>query len=108
MYLASQYRDAIARIQRAIQEDDTYAEAWALLAKSYGRLATPYHSGAGMEEHRQALTAALRAVALDPDLYEAQVSLAYRLFQYEPAAKVAQRAIDINPRLPEAYEILGS
>ena len=37
------------------------------------------------------------------------LALAYRgLFQYEPAAQVAQRAIDLNPRLPEAYEILGS
>ena len=111
LYLAGRYRDAIARIQQAIQEDDTYAEAWALLGKSYGRLATPFHNGAGTEEHRQALTAARRAVALDPDLYEAQVSLAlaYRgLFQYEPAEEVAQRAIDLNPRLPEAYEILGS
>ena len=68
-------------------------------------------SGAGTEAHRQALNASLRAVELNPNLYEAQVSLAlaYRgLFQYEPAAQAAQRAIDLNPRLPEAYEILGS
>ena len=34
------------------------------------------------------------------------LALAYRgLFQYKPAAQAAQRAIDLNPRLPEAYEI---
>ena len=57
------------------------------------------------------MTASLRAVELNPQLYEAQVSLAlaYRgLFQYEPAAEVAQRAIDLNQRLPEAYEIRAS
>ena len=111
LYLAGRYRDAIAPIQQAIQEDDTYAEAWALLGKSYGRLATAFYNRAGKEEHGQALTASLRAVALNPDLYEAQVSLAlaYRgLGQYEPAGEAAQRAIDVNPRLPEAYKFLAA
>ena len=44
-------------------------------------------------------------------LYEAQVSLAlaYRaLEQFGPASQAAQRAIDLNPRLAEGYEILAT
>ena len=40
LYLAGRYRDAIERLQRSVKQDDTYAEAWALLGKSYGRLAS--------------------------------------------------------------------
>ena len=111
LYLAGRYHDAIERLQRSIQLDATYAEAWALLGKSYGRLATPFYNRAGTEEHSQALTAALRAVALNAGLYEAQVSLALAyvgLFQFGPAEDAAEQAIELNPRLPEAYEILGT
>jgi tetratricopeptide (TPR) repeat protein len=112
LYLTGRYKEAIDRLQRALKEDDKYADAWALLGKSHGLLATPFNSRAGMDaHHRQGLIAALRAVELNPNLYEAQVSLArvYRgLFQYELAAQAAQKAIDLNPRSPEAYEILGS
>ena len=111
LYLTGRYQEAIDRLQRALKEDDKYADAWALLGKSHGRLAGPFTSGAGTQAHREALTASLRAVELNPNLYEARVSLAlaYRgLFQYQPAEQAAQRAIDLNPRLPEAYEIRGA
>ena len=47
LYLAGRYQDAIERLQRSLKEDDKYAEAWALLGKSYGRLATALLNGAG-------------------------------------------------------------
>ena len=119
LYLTGRYDEAITRLERVVKQDEAYPDAWALLGKSYGRLATPFHAGAGTGEQRQALaavqqqalTASLRAVELNPSLYEAQVSLALAyttLLQNEPAARHAQRAIDLNPRLPEAYQILGS
>ena len=111
LYLAGHYQEAVERLQRSIQQDDAYAEAWALLGKSYGGQAGPFNSVAGSEFQRKALGASLRAVELSPALYEALVSLAlaYRgLFLYEPAAEAAQRAIDINPRLAEAYEVLAT
>ena len=119
LYLTGRYDAAITRLERVVKQDEAYPDAWALLGKSYGRLATPFHAGAGTGEQRQALaalqqqalTASLRAVELNPSLYEAQVSLALAyttLLQNEPAARHAQRAIDLNPRLPEAYQILGS
>jgi serine/threonine protein kinase len=113
LYLAGRYRDAIERLQRSIKEDDRYADAWALLGKSYGRLASALtlDSSARTEFHSQALAASERAAELSPVLYEAQVALAlaYRgLEQFEPARQAAQRAIDLNPRLAEAYEILAN
>ena len=35
LYLTGRYRDAVERLQRSVKQDDTYAEAWALLGKSY-------------------------------------------------------------------------
>jgi serine/threonine protein kinase/TolB-like protein len=113
LYLAGSYREAIERLQRSVKQDDAYAEAWALLGKSYGRLAsaTTLDSSAGAEFHSQALAAARRAADLSPTLYEAQVSLAlaYRnLEQFAPAREAAQHAIDLKPRLAEAYEVLAT
>ena len=112
LYLAGRYPDAIERLQRSVKQDDAYAEAWALLGKSYGRLASAtFDSGARAEFQSQALAASRRAADLRPTLYEAQVSLAlaYRnLEQFAPAREAAQRAIDLNPRLAEAYELLAT
>lgn len=113
LYLAGRYRDAIERLHRSVKQDDTYAHAWALLGKSYARLAqtTTLDSDARPEFHSQALNASLRAVEISPMLYEAQVSLAlaYRaLEQFEPARHAAQRAIDLNSRVAEGYELLAT
>jgi serine/threonine protein kinase/tetratricopeptide (TPR) repeat protein len=113
LYLAGRYRDAIDRLQRSVKQDDTYADAWALLGKSNARLAqaTTLDSGGRSVFQSEALNASLRAAEISPTLYEAQVSLAlaYReLQQFEPARQAAQRAIDLNPRLAEGYELLAS
>ncbi len=112
-YLASRYRDAIQRLQQAVKQDDTYAGAWALLGKSYARLAQvgTLESGARSELHGEALRASQRAAELEPSLYEAWVSLAlaYRaLEQFEPTRQAAERAIALNPRLAEGYEMLAA
>jgi tetratricopeptide (TPR) repeat protein len=113
LYLAGRYRDAIARLQSSVKQDATYAHAWALLGKSYARLSSSatFDRGARSEFQSQALKASLRAVAISPMLYEAWVSLAlaYReLAQTEPQRQAAQHAIELNPRLAEAYEILAT
>lgn len=114
LYLAGRYSDAVARLQDAIKQDAGYADAWALLSKSNARLtgsSVLESRGAGSELANQALSASLRAVEIDPMLYEAQVALAlgYRAVDdSELSRQAAQRAIDINPRLAEAYEILAN
>ena len=76
LYLAGRYRDAIARLQRSIQEDDTYAEAWALLGKSYGRLATAFSFRCGDGRAPPGPDGGAAGRRAEPRLYEAQVSLA--------------------------------
>jgi serine/threonine protein kinase/tetratricopeptide (TPR) repeat protein len=114
LYLADRYRDAIDRLQLSLNQDHAYADAWALLGKSYARLGTPGvidSVGAQTQFNSQALKAAQQAATLAPTLYEAHVALALAhrgLEQAEPWRLAAQRAIVINPRLAEAYEILAS
>jgi TolB-like protein len=113
LYLAGRYRDAIARLQSSVKEDARYADAWALLGKSYARLAqvtTLDRDDERSELLSQALTASLRAAEINPALYEAQVSLAlaYRGLEHiELSREAAQRAISLNARLAEGYELLA-
>ncbi len=115
LYLATQYRDAIQRLETAVAQDEGYADAWALLGKSYARLAGNRYlglaeSGARSRFEQQALRAALRATELDSSLYEAQVSLALAhqaMGRTEPWRIAAQKAIELNPRLAEAYVLMS-
>ncbi len=104
--------DVIDRLKRAVAIDPAYAQAWALLAKTYARLASPaFVSGDSVHEYRrQSLVAARRAAELNPSLYDAHVALAlaYRENgQYSSWRAEAQRAIALNPRQSEAYALLG-
>ena len=115
LYLSSRYRDAIQRLESAIAQDERYADAWALLGKSYARLTANRDlavrdSGARSEFQQQALRAAQRATELNPSLYEAQVALAlaYQAMErVEPWRIAAQKAIELNPRLAEAHVLMG-
>ncbi len=112
LHLAGRYREAIPRLEAALSQDDGYAEAWALLAKTFARLSSPasLDTVAGSELHRQTLRAALRAVELAPQLYDAQIALALAhrgVEDVEPWRAAAQRAIELNPRFAEAYALLG-
>ena len=114
-YLSGQYREAIQRLESAVAQDERYADAWALLGKSYARRAgnRALALGEGAERpafQQQALRAALRAAELNPSLYEAQVSLALAyqsLERIEPWRIAAQKAIALNPRLAEAHVLMS-
>ena len=73
---------AIASLQAALREDPYFAEAWAALAETY--------TGAGItqsmpidEAIKQARTAALRAVELDPKLASGHAALAAIMLHYD-------------------------
>jgi TolB-like protein len=112
LYLVGNYHEAIQRLQIAITQDGQYADAWALLGKSYARLGGPNYmnSGARAVLLREALRASQRAIELAPSLYDAHIALAatyQQLEQVESWRIAAQRAIDLNPRLAEAYILIG-
>jgi DNA-binding winged helix-turn-helix (wHTH) protein/TolB-like protein len=102
---------ATRKLERAITLDGRYAQAWSLLSKTYSRLAAPSTRRDAQATYRgQALSAARRAIEIEPALYDAHIALALGYREREeigPWRAEAQKAIDINPRAAEAYGLLG-
>jgi DNA-binding winged helix-turn-helix (wHTH) protein/TolB-like protein/tetratricopeptide (TPR) repeat protein len=112
MYSESRFADAVAPLTRATTLDPDYADAWAMLAKVHARRATisMLASGAAEQFRRDALQAAERAVSLQPSLYDAHLALAlaYREMEdFERWRAESRKAIELNPRIAEAHELLA-
>jgi TolB-like protein/Tfp pilus assembly protein PilF len=112
LYASARWEPAHESFKRAVDLDPDYAEAWALLGKSYARLAAPsiVAEDSVHEYQSHALAAAKRAIELDPSSYEASVALAlaYRATsQVDRWRAAAHDAVAINPRFSEAYALLG-
>jgi DNA-binding winged helix-turn-helix (wHTH) protein/tetratricopeptide (TPR) repeat protein len=112
LYAQSRFTEALPPLTRATTLDPRYAQAWALLSKTHARLATiaVISSGSAGQLHRDALSHANRAVELAPELYDAHVALAlaYRgLGDFERWRAGAQKAIELNPSIGEAYALLA-
>ena len=112
LYASAHWQPALESFKQAVELDPEYAEAWALLGKSYARIAAPStFVGGPLNEYRsRALAAAQRAVELDPSSYQGQVALAlaYReTSQVVPWRAAARKAIALNPRFSEGYALLG-
>jgi DNA-binding winged helix-turn-helix (wHTH) protein/TolB-like protein len=111
-YSAANFQDVHRHLERAVQLDPRYARAWALRSKTSSRLAAAatFVGGSLAELHESALASAQRAVALAPSLYDAHTALA---LAYRETGRVdlwrleAEKAIALNPRLAEAYELLA-
>ena len=78
LYANSRWGPALESFKRAVDLDPKNAEAWALLGKSYARVAAPSnYKGGPLQEYRSlARAAAQKGVELDPSSYEAHVALA--------------------------------
>jgi DNA-binding winged helix-turn-helix (wHTH) protein/TolB-like protein/Flp pilus assembly protein TadD len=112
LYAQNRTDEAVKRSRAAIDDDPGYAPAWALLSKCLSRLGAPaVFAGGDLEERRRlAVTAARKAVELEPPLYDGHVALAlaYReLGQADPWRSEARKAIALNPRMAEAYALMG-
>lgn len=102
------YLHAINMFERAIELDPKYAMAHAGLADAYSMLYR--YADSSTHNAEMAEQASQRAIELDPDSAEAQVSLGMALFtrgQYEAAEKHFETAILINPNLFESYIFYG-
>jgi adenylate cyclase len=95
---------AIALFRRATALDPAFAKAWSGLAGAHAALAV-YHGGG--EAARTASDEASRmAVSLAPDLAEAHVARAISfsaLQRYDDAAREFEHAIQLNPKLFDAW-----
>lgn len=98
---------AVRYFEEAIAKDPDYAIAFAGLADAF--LAIDQNT-VNAEAYRRAKTAAERAVALDPQLSEAQSALASiraRDYDWPAAERGYRRAIELNPNNALAHLQLG-
>ena len=105
------FRKSIKYFQDALAKDPVYSEAWVGLADSYNLSREYYegHSSNALAESGK--EAALKALALDPNLSEAHASLAFNLWRYEwkyPEAETEfHKALDLNPNNATAHHWYG-
>jgi adenylate cyclase len=93
------YRAALRYFERAIELDPTYALAYCGLADSHALLGNRGHVPMP-EALRLAEAAARKALALDPDLADAHVSLApilYNRYDWAGAERELRRALELDP-----------
>ncbi|HEX8162267.1 MAG TPA: protein kinase [Pyrinomonadaceae bacterium] len=116
LYLAGRYyfgkrtpeglRQAISNFERAIEKDKNYAAAYAGLADC-NALLNWYVEPPPPDAFAKAKEAAQRAVAIDDQLAEAHVSLAFVTFYYDHdlarAEQEFRRAVALNPNYPTAH-----
>jgi TolB-like protein/Flp pilus assembly protein TadD len=100
-------RKGIEYFQKAIEQEPNYALAYAGLADSYIMLANWGFAPPG-DSYPKAKAAAQQALELDPQLAEAQTSLAYVTLLYEwnwtEAERRFRQAIAINPNYASAHQ----
>ena len=109
LYGARRYNEAVEALGRAVSRDPNYGAAWALLAKTYARLAQPAWGG-GPAMAARATEAARRAASVAPEMADVRLALALaaRARGDVPIWRgEAQRAVKLDPRLAEAYAVLG-
>lgn len=98
--------EAVTLYRQALQVDSTYALAWSGLADTYATLADEFWPP--RDAYPQARRAALRALALEPDLAEAHNSLAMVLYyfdwNYAAGDRELERALELNPQSPWMHQ----
>ena len=102
---------AISYYDRAIEEDRTYALAYAGFADAYANLGA-YGYIAPIDGTRKTEKAAREAVALDENLAEAHAALALANIAFAPSNfqlgdRELRRAIELSPSLALAHSYLG-
>ncbi len=97
---------SIACFQQATVKDPKYAEAYAGLADAYTLLAS-YGVESPAEAYPKARISALKALQLNGSLAQAHTSLGmialYYGWDWQEASREFKKAIDLNPRYPEAH-----
>ena len=100
-------REAIGLYEEAIALDSSYALAWAGLADAWGVL--PFYDGRvpGKVAYPQAVRAADRALALAPELAEANAARGIIATEYEHdlarGERLLETAVDRNPSYAQAW-----
>src|SRR5262249_22169981 len=103
---------ARAFCEKAIEIDPLFAPPYAEITYSYTReVAERWDVPRRQEAITKGLEMAARAIALDPALSQAHMTMSQLLFRardYKGAATSALRAIELNPNDPESYLARGN
>ncbi len=97
----------IAWFDEAIRKDPTFAPAYVGLAAAYGTLGTVFVGAPPSETRPRVISAARKALELDPDLADAHVLLAnmyMRQWKWAEAEAEYRRALDLNPNDAAAHD----
>ena len=106
----STLRQAIDRFREAVTADPSFAQAWVGLADALMLLAH-YSSTPLAEVADAARSAAERALALDPDLGEAEVSLGFLAFsewRWEEAERHYRQGLELSPGYAGGHHWFGT
>jgi TolB-like protein/Tfp pilus assembly protein PilF len=106
----AEFEASIPYFEDAINRDPTFAPAYVGLANAYSNLATVFIGGLPEENRAKVISAATKALELDPNLAEAHVLLAsVKQKQWHWAAAEAEykRALELDPNSAPAYEGLA-
>jgi TolB-like protein/DNA-binding winged helix-turn-helix (wHTH) protein/tetratricopeptide (TPR) repeat protein len=97
----------IAWFDEAIRKDPTFAPAYVGLAAAYEALGTVFVGAPPSETRPRVISAARKALELDPDLAAAHVQLAsvyMRQWKWAEAEAEYRRALDLNPNDAAAHD----
>jgi TolB-like protein/DNA-binding winged helix-turn-helix (wHTH) protein/Flp pilus assembly protein TadD len=92
--------ESIGYFEQAIKRDPTFASAYVGLASAHAKLSTVFIGAPPEKERPKAISAARKAVELDPKFGEAHLLLADMLqkqWQWAEAEAEYRRALDMNP-----------
>ena len=92
--------EAVALFEQAIDEDPTFAPAYAGLATAHNQLGTVFYGDSPPEATAKVMAAVEKALELDPELVEARVVLAHALqreWQWAEAEAEFKHALESNP-----------
>ena len=101
---------SIPYFEDAIKRDPTFAPAYVGLANAYSNLGTVFIGGSAEETRPKVVSAAEKALELDPNLAEALVLLAsmkQKQWHWADAEAEYRRALELDPNSAAAYEGLG-
>ena len=115
MYLANKRnladaQKAVEALQRAVELDPNYAQAWAGLAYAH-RTISLYSAVSTHETYQKSIAAINKALAIDENLSEAHSALCENKYLYEwdfgGAELECKRAIELDPNSAQAHEIFS-
>jgi pentatricopeptide repeat protein len=103
---AAAVNESIGEFQDAIAKDPTFAQAYLGLAEAYTSMGLVFSGGVAAETRPKVMSAARKALELDPNLADAHVVLANVLqqeWQWSEAETEYKRALELSPNSANAH-----